>query len=475
MNNLKKYGLFLGPLAFLLVLFMPQLEGLSEMGQSVLAVSTFMVIWWATEPFPLGLTALLPIVLFPILNVDVDFLASYAHWVVVLIVSVFWLGAAIEKWGLHKRLAYMLLKLFGSKPKAILLGFISSAGILSMFMSNTTAVAMMIPIIFALVSEVSKYDDSIKAKLGSALMVGTAFGSSIGGIGTPIGTGTNMAGIALISELTGNEISFLAWMRFAVPFVVILLPLLWFFLVKLFKLDTIKLDIDSEIIQKELDALGRMNRGEFNTLVVFSIAILLWVTKEAWGDLFPTIGDHTIGAIACALLFLAPVNFSEGEFTLDFNSAIGNTPWNVVFLVGGALAMGGAIAASGVADWIGYLLEGIGTYPELVVIILFAVIIAFISEVATNMVVAAVFIPIVAGLAPELGVDPAMLMLTVTVASGFAFMLPQGTPPTALAYSSGLSDAKTIMFAGFLTKLICLAVLPIVLYAVRALGLITFM
>lgn len=471
--RVKKLGLIIGLIIFGFILIIPTPEGLTVIGQRVLAVSLLMVVWWSTEAVPLAMTSLLPLALFPLLRIsgkagenDLAFYSSYAHWVVFLIMGVFFISSAIVKWDLHKRISLTIVKIFAGRPKFIILGFMLATATVSMWMSNTTATAMMIPVALALVDQLASRSEDIKKRMGKALVISIPFSASIGGIGSIIGTGTNMAGIALIEEFTGMQITFTGWFKIGLPFVIVILPLLWFFMVKYYKIDQIDLNMTSDVINDEIAKLGTVSRGEKNVLIVFFTTAILWISSELWSSYVPFIGDETIAILGALALFVIPVDWKKGEFTLDIKTAVRGVSWETLLLVGGSLAVGGVFAKAGVADWVGSYLGFLANLPEFMIILILGAMCAMLTELATNMVVVTAFIPVIVGIAANLGISPILLMLTATISSSFAFMMPQGTPPNAIAVGSGAIETRDLIKVGFLVKLICVTVFPLILFGI---------
>lgn len=479
MTGKQKIGLILGPVLFaLILLFVPVSgEGLTEVGKKVLAAMAWMIVWWSTQPVSLGQTALLPILLFPILGltskeVGISATNGYVNVAVLLTTSVFWIGSAIEKWNLHKRIAFTILSTVGTKPLSIMMAFAAVTSVISMWMSNTASTAMMIPIVSALALSVAEYDKAYAKRLGAALMLTVAFAATNGGTATPIGNNANITGFGIIQELTGVAIDFPTWMMFAVPIcamMVVVSTLLIYFTMGLHKATV---NIDRKIITDELHKLGKMERGEKQVLVVLVLAIASWLTKTLWSSYLPFISDHMIGGIAAAILFLWPVDWKTNEPTLDFKYALSHTSWDCVFLIGGSLVLGGAFASSGLTDWIAQLMGGISSMPEVVAIVIMAVIASLLTELGSNIVVAAVFIPIAYSIAQAGGHNSMLAMMNIIFACGFAYMLPQGTPPNALAAGSGLVENQQMLKTGTIVKIAILILYPITLFALNAIGLI---
>lgn len=476
MTKKQKIGLLLGPILFaIILLFVPVTGGLTEVGKKVLAAMAWMIVWWSTQPVTLGQTALLPIILFPILglndDVGISATSGYINTAVLLTTSVFWIGSAIEKWNLHKRIAFTILNAVGTKPLSIMMAFAAVTSVISMWMSNTASTAMMIPIISALSLSVAEYDKEYAKRLGAALMLTVAFAATNGGTATPIGNNANITGMGIIKELSGVSIDFPSWMKFAVPIclmMVVVSTVLIYFTMGLHKATV---NIDRKIISDELHSLGKLEKGEKQVLIVLIAAITAWLTKTLWGSYVPFIQDYMIGAIAAAVLFLWPVNWKTNEPTLDFKYALSHTSWDCVFLIGGSLVIGGAFANSGLTDWIADLMGGISAMPEFAAIVIMAVIASLLTELGSNIVVAAVFIPIAYSIAQAGGHNQMLAMINIIFACGFAYMLPQGTPPNALAAGSGLVENQQMLKSGTMVKIVTLILYSVMLLGFNSIGL----
>lgn len=353
-----------------------------------------------------------------------------------------------------------------------MMAFAAVTSVISMWMSNTASTAMMIPIVSALSLSVAEYDKEYAKRLGAALMLTVAFAATNGGTATPIGNNANITGMGIIKELSGVSIDFPSWMKFAVPIclmMVIVSTVLIYFTMGLHKATV---TIDRKIIADELHSLGKLEKGEKQVLVVLLAAIAAWLTKTLWGSYVPFIQDYMIGAIAAAVLFLWPVNWKTNEPTLDFKYALSHTSWDCVFLIGGSLVIGGAFANSGLTDWIAELMGGISAMPEFAAIVIMAVIASLLTELGSNIVVAAVFIPIAYSIAQAGGHNQMLAMINIVFACGFAYMLPQGTPPNALAAGSGLVENQQMLKCGTMVKIVTLILYSVMLYGFNAIGLV---
>lgn len=468
----KRVGLFLGPILAAIILMLPGVSGLEAAGQKALALSLLVIVWWVTEAVPIWITSLLPIGLAPFLGlagtktseIGINVFTNYGSPVVMMVIGVFLLAAVIEKWGLHKRIALNIVAKMGNKPSRIILGFGMATCFISMFMSNTTAAAMMLPIAVSLLKQLGFSRDSGFTK---ALILAVPFAANIGGMGTIIGSGTNIAGAALMKDLAQLDVTFAEWLKVGLPFVVILLPVSTFVLAKIYKVKDISLG-DSDTIQNELKALGPMSKAEKLTTVYLIFAIAGFAFRAQIAKFFPMLSDEAFGVLVGILMFLVPVDFKNGVFLMDSKTGIKEVSWSTFLLLGGALTLGDIFSKTGIAAWLATKLDFLSALPEIGVIIVTALIVAFITELCSNFVVASAFLPPIFGIAVQLGINPMLLMMTVTLSASFAFMLPSGTPSNAIAFGSGYIDIKDLMKGGLAVKIISIIIFPIVMYLISA-------
>lgn len=462
----RKIGFIVGILVCAILVLMPTPAGLTVVGQKVLAVSALMIIFWMTEAIPIPVTALLPILLFPLLGItgakgqnNIQLFKHYAYQTVYLILGVGFLATSMVKWGLHRRISLWIVKKVGKKPAMIVLGFILGTSFVSMWMSNTTATAMMLPVAMSIIATMDK---EITGGFKKALVLSIPYAATLGGLGSLIGTTTTPTGTSIISETIKVQIGFVEWFKIGLPFMIIMIPLAWLWMVKFYKVD--KLDeINVDVVKKEYDALGPMNKGEKIITVVFACAILAWVTSGLWKKYLPFVTDETIAMFIAIALITIPIDYKKGEYVLSGKEALSDAPWGTMVLLGGSMVMGNAITDAGVAKWVAGSLSGLAGMPTIVIIMVVGIITAFITEVTTNAVVVASFLPVLPPVAKAVGMDPLQLMLVCMVASNFAYMLPPGTPPNAIAYSTGAFEVSDLMKAGLGLKIISLIVFPIIL------------
>ncbi|MCB0192322.1 MAG: DASS family sodium-coupled anion symporter [Anaerolineae bacterium] len=459
MNAAKRIGFFGGPIVFAAILLYPVLfslpEGMTQEMISVLAVMALMAIWWVTEAIPIPATALLPIALFPTLGVmsSGSSTTAYANHLIYLFIGGFFLAAAMEKWNLHKRIALFTIKMIGTGPERVILGFMVATAFLSMWVSNTATAMMMVPVGMAVISQVLSVLKSEGVELkrstfnfGTALMLGIAYAASIGGVGTIIGTPPNTVLVGIIEQQYGQTISFAGWMAFGVPLSVVFLALTWFLLVKVLlppEIDNIP--GGAELINREYAKLGPMSKEERLVLAAFATVALAWIVRGFWKPEF--IADTTIAMICAVSLFLIPSNFKEGKFLLDWETAV-KIPWGVVILFGGGLALTAGVGAVGLAEWFTAqftLLNGMALAAVIFIIVTAAI---FLTEVTSNTATATLLIPAMGAIAVAMGVHPYGLMVAAGVATSYAFMLPVATPPNAVVFGSGQVTIAQMSKAG---------------------------
>ncbi len=449
---------------------------LSADGRVVAAVGTLMAVWWMTEALPLSGTALLPIVLFPpltALSID-DATAPYADPIVFLFLGGFLIAIAMQKWNLHRRIALLTLRRVGTQPRRIVLGMMIATAFLSMWVSNTATTLMMLPIgisVLSLVVENShrgggrapgaeetaealhdgaSVSDLVEDKdvklFGVALLLSIAWAASIGGLGTLLGSPPNAIVAGYLSSELGTDIGFLQWMLLGVPIVVVFIGLAWLIVTRLvFRFQLDEIPGGDELIDSQIRDLGPMSRGEKIVLAVFAGAAFLWIVPgvlsniDAIASAAPWLGtfDDTVIAIGAGIvLFLIPAD-DKGTMTLAWSDAEKGLPWGVLLLFGGGLSLAGAVASSGLDQWFGQQVGGLGALPIVLLLFAVVVIVLLLTEITSNTATAATFIPVLGGVAVGIGVDPTTLLIPAALAATCAFMLPVGTPPNAIVFGTG--------------------------------------
>jgi len=444
-------GLFFGPVIFLVLLFVPL--PLTPGAHSLAAIMAMMVVLWITEALPLAVTALIGPLLAIVMRVAPARAAfgPFADPIIFLFIGSFMLAEAMFVHGLDRRIAFTALssRLVGSSPVRVLVVFGSVTAGLSMWISNTATTAMMYPIGLSIVSHMTKgrESDRSSAQFALAMMLMAAFGASIGGIGTPIGTPPNLIGIGMLDRIGGVKISFFHWMLLGVPIV----GLLFAFLVVYFSFSLKGLKVDASHaarIREELARLGPMSAGQRNVLVAFGFTVVLWLLpgvlaivglgESAFGKAYAAAVPESVAAITGAiLLFLLPVAWRARRFTLSWEEAV-RIDWGIILLFGGGLAMGELAFSTGLAEAIGRgITSWLPTHSATSLTLLFTAVAIVMSEAASNTASANMIVPIAIAVAQAAGVSPLQPALGATLGASMGFMMPISTPPNAIVYSSG--------------------------------------
>lgn len=468
----QRVGFFAGAIVFLSMIFMPAPSGLETPGWRCAAVAVLMAIWWMTEALPISVTALLPLVLFPALGVlsAQEAASPFANELIFLFMGGFFIAAALEKWSLHKRIALRIMSWVGTSPSRLVLGFMIATGFISMWISNTATAAMMLPTAVAVGEMLRPKDHKGVYHFGVALMLGVAYASSLGGIATLIGTPPNavLAGAAM--EMLDRRISFMGWMAVGLPVTAFMIPVAWLLLTRVMHPPGELTGDAASIIEAERAGLGRMSRGEKLTGAVFALTALAWVLRaekdfggvvlpgiETW---LPEVADSTIAMAAALALFALPADWGKGEFCLDWKTAK-KIPWGVLVLFGGGLSLAAAMGETGLAAWIGSVVAQLGDVPHWVVLTAVATLFIFLTELTSNVAITSMGMPVMAGTAAGLGMDPLLLMTTAAVGASMAFMLPVATPPNAIVFSSGYLTIPQMARVGFFMNLIAIVVVTL--------------
>lgn len=461
-KGIRLAGLVGGPVLALLILFFPAPESMPLEAWRLVAMTTWMVVWWLTEAVPIPATALLPIVLMPLLGITEirPTAANYANPLIYLFLGGFLLAAGMQRVGLHRRIALRIVVSIGTSPARIILGFMIATAFLSMWISNTATTIMMYAVGLSVIDFVSQKagDDEMAHNFGVALMLAIAYSASIGGVGTLIGTPPNALLASFLESTYQIEISFFSWMLLGVPVVVVMLPISWFLLTRLlFPSHKIAIDDPRGVVERELSALGAMSRGEKLVGTVFLGAAVGWIFRSPIADLTGLpLDDTMIALIAAMILFSVPISMARGEFALDWEAAR-NVPWGVLLLFGGGLALAGGFSSSGLAEWIGNTVGGIKISTMLLVLIM-TIAMVYLTEITSNTASTATFLPILGAVAVGLSLDPRIFTIPVALGASMAFMMPVATPPNAIVFSYERMTLADMVRAGFLLNIIAIAV-----------------
>jgi sodium-dependent dicarboxylate transporter 2/3/5 len=460
----KKAGLFLGPILFLILIFQP-FELVSEKGDAVIAVAAWMVIWWITEAVSISVTALLPLLLFPILKVmDITEVGpNYGSPIVFLFFGGFIMALALEKVNLHKRIALSIIKITGTTPNKVVLGFMIATASLSMWISNTATTVVMLPIAMSVISLlVNDADGFTKNDRNFALsvMLGIAFSANAGGIATVIGTPPNSVMIGLLENEYNIEISFLKWMVIGVPFSATMIGISYFVLVKLmFPNKQLKFTASKEVINDELKKLGQMSGKEKMVLAIFGVTVFLWIFRTVINGIFPELklNDTIISMMGAIAMFAIPYNLKKGDFIIHWKDT-SRLAWGILILFGGGLALAKGMSVSGIVDMVSGAIAT-SDISILITAVLLITLMLFMTELMSNVALVAVLAPVVAGIAIGLDIPILYLLIPVTMASSCAFMLPMATPPNAIVFASGYIKVSEMARVGIILNLIAIGLL----------------
>ena len=467
----KKKGFAIGLVAFALMLFMPAPEGLTENAWKVAAIVSLMAIWWATEAIPVPVTALLPLALFPLFQITSFKSAAlpYANPNIYLFLGGFMLAIAIERSGLHKRMALKMILAAGSSGMKLIGGFMLVAALISMFVMNTSTTLMLLPIGLAVCSVVATtipgLNDQDKKFFDTALMLGIAYAATIGGMSTLVGTAPNIVFSAFMSETYGVEISMIDWMTLGVPLAAVMLISAWIILTKyVFPISFITSNDTKDHLHRMLDDLGPLSKDELKISVIFGLTALAWIFRKGLDnfELLSGLTDAGIAIISAILLFMIPSSNNKDDL-LNWDSS-NKLPWGLLILFGGGLSIAAQINSTGLGVWIGEGLSILGTVPPIMLIFFVAALIIFLTEITSNVATTSTFLPVFGAVAIGLGILPVSLTVPVCLAASCAFMLPVATPPNAIVYGSGKFTIATMMKAGFVLNIIGIIVVTLFAY-----------
>ncbi|MCS6767467.1 MAG: SLC13 family permease [Candidatus Nitrosocaldus sp.] len=484
--NVNLLGLVLGPVVFLVVLFLEGMVVMDTAPRVALALVAWMVVWWVTNAMPLYATALLPLVVLPASNVmQIGSVAlNYADRAIFLLLGSLMLARAIEVAGLHRRFALRMLLLLGNDSRSILGGFILVTAILSAFMSNTVVAAMMIPLALSIISVM---DEAHRRRIAPALMIVVAYSASIGGVITLVGTPPNLIFASIAGDM-GYDVTFLAWLPVGLTVGPMLLLALWLYMLYVHRLKDVRVIDSRDVVISEANRLGRMSSREKAVLAVFIATVSAWISRSVWGPYLPGVDDAVIAISAALSLFAIRVREGgigdgvRGREGIDATVSAGSEgasvalltwddasriPWGVLVLIGGSLALASAFTATGLDKMVASSLS-LDASPQLMLLFITAVTV-FLTELMSNTAVATLMLPIVSSVAVHVGMEPLQLMLAATLAATLSFMLPVATPPNAMAFASGYLTVAYMIRVGFIMNLISIAVITLALYTIMPL------
>ena len=464
-----RIGLMLGPLAALAILLLADLDPARPQVTRMAAIAAWMALWWITEAVPLAVTALLPVVLYPVLGIMAgrDVAPVYFNSIIFLFLGGFVVAIAMERWLLHKRIALGVILAVGGHARGVLLGFMVAAAFLSMWVSNTATTMMMVPICVAVIRRVEKHDPGPAARrFGVALLLGTAYGASTGGLATLIGTPPNPLFVSNLSLLfpEAPEISFASWMVLGLPLSVLMLLTSWLVLTLIFRLKEMRGLIDRTVFAAERAKLGPMSWEEKVVLADFVSLAVLWLTRggldvgwmrlPGWSEILPhghMIDDGTVAIVAAVVLFMIPSRSRPGR-VMDWPTARW-LPWGIVLLFGGGFALAKGFVTSELTVWLGERLAGLSSLPPLLLVVCVCLLITFVTELTSNTATTQMALPVLAAVSAGIGVNPLLLMVPATLSASCAFMLPVATPPNAIIFGTERVRVADMARAGLLLNL----------------------
>ncbi len=467
-SNFKLIALLLGPIVAFLFLFIPEPAGMDKEAWTLIALILWMVIWWLSEAVPIPVTALIPIPLMPLLGIGdmKDVASQYSNPIIFLFLGGFMMASAMQKWGLHKRIALKIVSLVGTNPTKVIGGFMLATAFLSMWISNTSATIMMYAVALSVIDFVARKtkDEKVLRSFGVALMLGIAYSGTIGGVGTLIGTPPNALLASYLSSSYGIKIDFFTWMTFGIPIVVLMLPLAWVLLTKLiFPTGQLNIGNINTLINEELKQLGSITKPEKVVACIFLFAALGWVFRKPLAELTGLpINDTSIALLAALAMFAWPVPKQAGKFILDWEVAK-ELPWGILLLFGGGLALSFAFNNTGLAIWIGSKVSGFDVQTWLLILAV-VVAIVYLTEITSNTASTATFLPILGAVAIGLDLDPRTLAVPAAVAASMAFMMPVATPPNAIVFSYDKMRLFDMIKAGFMLNIVAIFITCLGMY-----------
>jgi solute carrier family 13 (sodium-dependent dicarboxylate transporter), member 2/3/5 len=494
----SRIGLAFGPIVALAIyLLLPEqyadatgnVVAFTHAGRATLAILVWMAVWWISEAVEIEVTALLPLVAFPLFGVRsvAATAAPYASDVVFLFLGGFVLALAINRWGLDRRIAFLTLRLVGTTPARLAAGMLAATALCSMWVSNTAAAAMMVPIALAVVNLVLERRTGKGLVPGQpiavagrdernfalSLVLSIAYGASIGGAATLIGSPPNGIAARFIEQTYGIEVTFVDWLAIGLPLTLLFLPVTWFVLTQVVypsKLGPI--EGGREYLDQQFRALGRLTTGEKVTLAVFAVTVSLWVTRPWLAAIqisgvapLAGLGDSMIAVGAAIALFLLPVDRSRGIRAMDWQHAI-KLPWGVLLLFGGGLTLAGAVDANGVTGFFASQAAHLHGLSPLVVVLTVVTFSIFATEMTSNTALVSLLLPILAAVASALEVPAQLLLIPCALAASFAFMMPVATPPNAIVFGTGLVTIPQMCKAGLVLNVIGVALVTLMAYFV---------
>jgi sodium-dependent dicarboxylate transporter 2/3/5 len=483
MNAVKRFGLLTGITAALIIFVFFDLDPSNRQITIMAAIAVLMAIWWITDAIPLFATALLPMILYPLLGIlkSNDTASIYFNSTIFLFLGGFMIALTMEKWNVHKRISLVIIRFIGGGPRKIILGFMIASAFLSMWISNTATAIMMVPIALAIVLKMEEnFSVEETKKFTTSLMLGIAYGCSIGGIATLVGTPPNLS-FARIFQITfpgADPITFGTWFIMGLPISITMLVIVWLLLTRIFFRVPSTLTVDRSIINKEYKELGPISFEEKSVLIIFTITAILWVFRKeltigvisipGWSQLLPNpdlIDDASIAIFMAMLMFLIPTRNKDTKYSMIMGpDVILKLPWNIVLLFGGGFALAKGFQVTGLSVFIGNEFSGLAGMPPIIMIVMICLGITFLTELTSNTATTEMILPIIAAVAVSMQVNPLMLMIPATLSASCAFMMPVATPPNAIVFGSGRLRISDMAKTGIIINFIGIIIISVLVY-----------
>ncbi len=455
-------------LAGLLVLavgvYVPAPAGLGQGGWVTLVLLATMALWWFTEALPVAATAMLPVIVLPLAGARTlpEVTESYMAPVIFLVLGGALLALAMERAGVHRRIAVAVVSRSSPSPRALVFAFMIATAFVSMWVSNTATTLIMMPIALAVLGAVLPGErqawSAAQRAFAACLVLGVAYAASIGGLGTLVGSPTNAIATALIDKTLGVRIGFLEWLALGLPIVLLTIPIAWLLLTRIshrFTLET----FDRNAVLAAIGPRGSLTTAERRLLPVLAFAMVAWVTMPLLRSVpgLAELDDAIVAVVAAVALFVVPAG--DGRTLLEWRDTA-RAPWDVLLLFGGGLALADAITTTGLGTWIGRQMIALDALPAIGVMVAVVLVMVLVTEFASNVAAASSFVPVVAGLASVMSLDPLVLVMPAALAASWGFMMPAGTAPNAIAFATGHLRIRDMLRAGLLVDLLGLIAIP---------------
>ena len=485
MSLFQKVGFILGLIIFIFILIFIELDPSNPNLTKMAATASLMAVWWITEAIPLAATSLIPIIIFPLSGIldGEKTTAAYINSIIFLFLGGFLLALAMEKWGLHKRIALKIITLFGGSPNSIVIGFMAATAFLSMWISNTATAIMMLPIALAIINKMeNEFGKEKTHNFSLTILIAIAYSCSLGGICTLIGTPPNLAFVRILKIAFPNspQIGFGTWMMLAIPIALVMLMFAAFLLTKVFYKYDKNLVINKNFIKDEYKLLGKISFEERIVAIVFFSTAMLWIFRidmnlgyiiiPGWERLFPFskyLNDGTVAIAMALLLFIIPSQKNENQKQTILDTTVFNkVPWGIILLFGGGFALAEGFTSTGLSKFIGLKLETVTNFSPFIIVVVVALLITFLTELTSNIATAQMILPIMASVAVVAQINPLLLMITATLSASMAFMLPVATPPNTIVFASERIRIIDMARIGFFMNLFGVIIISLLVYLI---------